>query len=249
MREYRRWLVVLFLLICNNGRSAFIDCWLVKVSRSYSREHLVRLDNRQVWLSEYPDAVWLLFKDYQLRLDIWKDEMNYIAKSTSQWCMEVITSSPVNRKIRPATLLVLISFIIIFLLTSCSNLKNPTTAAEGAQYLTPIPDETLAAFQEDTPIESKLQAVIAARAYLETTRLRSSTEPKVISVAEEHPNIWKIVFEGEWLINPPDPNHTFTPPPPEHGCVYVTIDATDQVRTEIGSIACSPWNSGGLQNS
>lgn len=165
--------------------------------------------------------------------------MNHRAKSPSQHCMDVTTSSSFIRKIELALFLVLISFSIITLLTSCSNLNNPTTAAEESLYLTPIPEETLAAYQEGDPIESKLQAVIAARAYLETTRLRSTAEPKVISVVEENPNVWKIVFEGEWLINPPDPNQTFTPPPPEHGCVYVTIVGADQVRIEIGTIACS----------
>lgn len=162
------------------------------------------------------------------------------AKSTSQYYMEVTTSSLLIGKIGLPALLVLITFSIITLLTSCSNLKNPTIAAEDALYLTPIPYKTLAAFEEGAAIENKLQAVIAARAYLETSRLSSATEPKVVSVVEEHPKVWKIVFEGEWLVNPPDPDHTFTPPPPEHGCVYVTIDETDQVRTEIGTSACPP---------
>lgn len=136
--------------------------------------------------------------------------------------------------------MVLISLGIVILLTSCSHLQNTSIAAEETLYLTPIPDETLAAYQEGTPITSKLQAVIAARAYLGITRLRSTTEPKVISVVEEHPKVWKIVFEGEWLVIPPDPDHSFTPPAPEFGCVYVIIDGTDQVRTEIGTISCSP---------
>jgi hypothetical protein len=166
--------------------------------------------------------------------------MNYRTKTISHWCIENTSSAPFNWSIKNAALLVLISLSIITLLTSCSNLMNPTIASEEGLYLTPIPAETLAAYQEGAPITTKLQVVIAARSYLETTRLRSTMEPKVISVVEEHPNIWKIVFEGEWLVNPPDPDHTYTPPPPEHGCIYVTIDATDQVRTEIGTSACPP---------
>jgi len=136
--------------------------------------------------------------------------------------------------------LVVISLSLVIVLASCSNIKHTTTPTEDATYLTPIPDETLVAYQEGIPITNKLQAVIAARAYLETTRLHSTTEPKVISVVEEQSKVWKIVFEGEWLVNPPDPNHTFTPPPPELGCVFVTINATDLVVSTIGTIRCSP---------
>lgn len=166
--------------------------------------------------------------------------MDNRTKIISQWCVRNPSSAPHNRSIRIAAFLVLISLSIVILLTSCSNIKNPTTAAEESLYLTPIPGETLAAYREGAPIENKLQAVTAARAYLETTRLQFSTEPIVISALEERPHVWKIVFEGEWLVNPPDPNHTFTPPPSEHGCVYVTIDGSDQVRTEIGTSACPP---------
>jgi hypothetical protein len=139
-----------------------------------------------------------------------------------------------------ASPLVVISLSLVMLLASCSNIKHTTIATEDASYLTPIPDETLATFGEGTPIKTKQQAVIAARAYLETTRLRSTTDPKVISVIEERPNVWKIIFEGDWLLIPPDPNHTFTPPPPEHGCVYVTINATDLVVSKLATIGCSP---------
>lgn len=136
--------------------------------------------------------------------------------------------------------LVVISLSLVMLLVSCSNINNITTPNEDTSYLTPIPDETLAAFKEGTPIKSKLQAVIAARAYLETTRLHSTTEPKVITVVEEQSRVWKIIFEGDWLVIPPDPDHTFTPPPPEHGCVYMTIDASDLVVSKLGTIECSP---------
>jgi len=105
--------------------------------------------------------------------------------------------------------------------------------------ITQIPDETLVAYQECTSITNKLQAVIAARAFLDTTRLQPTKPPKVISVTEEHPNVWKIIFEGDWMVIPPDPNHTFTPPPPEHGCVYVTINTIDLVVSKLGTIGCS----------
>lgn len=135
--------------------------------------------------------------------------------------------------------LVVISLSFVMLLASYSNIINITTPTVDASFLTPIPDEILADFKEGTPIISKLQAVIVARAYLDTTRLKSTTHPKVISVIEEHQNVWKIVFEGDWLVRSPDPDHTATPATPEHVCVFVTIDGIDQVRTEIGTIACS----------
>jgi len=136
-------------------------------------------------------------------------------------------------------MLVLVSLSLVTLLTGCSNLANQPTAADDSLYLTPIPEETLAAFRAGTPIESKLQAVIAARVYLGTTRLHYQAPPAVISVVEHPPNVWKVVFEGEWQVIPPDPRPV-TPSPPVHGCVYVTIYTNDNERTEIGTIGCPP---------
>jgi hypothetical protein len=135
-------------------------------------------------------------------------------------------------------MLVLVSLGLVILI-SCSNLTNQPTATDDSRYLTPIPEETLAAFRAGTPIESKLQAVIAARVYLSSTRLRYSASPAVISVLEDPPNVWKVVFEGEWQVIPPE-TRPVTPSPPVHGCVYVTIYTNDNERTEIGTIGCPP---------
>jgi len=129
---------------------------------------------------------------------------------------------------------------VIILLTGCSNLANRVTDTEVAQYLTPISEETLEAFQEGIPIENEQQAVIAARVYLDSTRIRFTTHPEVVSVVEEPLNAWKVVFEGDYQINPPDPMHTLTPPAPVHGCVFVAIDTNANVRTEVGTIGCPP---------
>jgi hypothetical protein len=144
-----------------------------------------------------------------------------------------------NIAFRMALALVGLGFVILS--KSCSNLANQDqmTATDDALYLTPIPKETLEAFREGTPIESKLQAVIAARVYLGSTRLHFTGSPKVISVVEEEPNVWRVVFEGEWQVIPPDPRPV-TLSPPVHGCVDVTIYTNDNGRTEIGTIGCIP---------
>ncbi len=144
----------------------------------------------------------------------------------------------------------------------CGSSVEAGHAAEDRTYLTPIPEATLRAFRSDSPIESKLQAVIAARVNLESTRLRFSEPPQVVSVEamslklahqraaqpgvstyEERPGdtqVWLVILEGEWQVFPPDPFHTVTPPPPVHGCTYVIIDQQDSARTEIGGIGCPP---------
>jgi hypothetical protein len=133
----------------------------------------------------------------------------------------------------------MISLGLVILLTNCSSPANQATATDDALYLSPIPEEALAAFREGMAIESKLQAVIAARVYLGSTRLHFATTPKVISVIQEQPSVWRVVFEGEWQVIPPDPRPV-TPLPPVHGCVYVAIYTNDNDRTEIGTIGCPP---------
>lgn len=50
--------------------------------------------------------------------------------------------------------------------------------------------------------------------------------------------VWLAIFEGDWLVVPPDPAHTITPGPAFHGCTYVLLQASDSGRTEIGGIPC-----------
>jgi hypothetical protein len=156
--------------------------------------------------------------------------------------------------------LVLLS--IALLSAECSSVTQGITATEDTLCLTPIPEATLSAFRADSSIESKLQAVIAARVYLGTTRLRYTKIPKVVSAEavtledahqrvtqpgsyryEDRPgdtSVWLVIFEGEWQVIPPDPLHTVTPPPPSPGCTYVILDTEDSGRTEIGTMECSP---------
>jgi hypothetical protein len=137
-------------------------------------------------------------------------------------------------------------------------------SGEDTSYLTPIPEATLAAYQSESPIENKLQAVIAAQRVLQTTRLDYQEEPVVVSVDEmrlekahqsvqqlqpgdyfyedrpDDTKVWLVMFEGMWRIIPPDPEHTYTPEPFSYGCIYVIIDRDN--RSEMGTIACPDRN-------
>ncbi len=159
---------------------------------------------------------------------------------------------------RSAPVWVILSMAILS--TACSSSITGAQATEDTTYLTPVPETTLAAYRPGSPIESRLQAVIAARASLATTRLRYAETPEVVwaeemkledahkraaqpgvSTYEDRPGdtkVWLVVFEGEWQVIPPDPLHTVTPPPPSHGCAYVILDATDSGRNEIGTMDC-----------
>ena len=61
--------------------------------------------------------------------------------------------------------------IVTILLMGCSTSAGQGTATDDTAYQSPIPRETLQAFQWDTPVRNKMEAVIAARLSLDTTRL------------------------------------------------------------------------------
>ena len=170
---------------------------------------------------------------------------------------------------RTALVWVILSMTIVS--TACSSSVTGAQATEDTTYLTPIPETTLAAYRPGSPIESKLQAVIAARASLGTTRLRYAETPEVawaeemkledahkrvaqpgVSTYEDRPGdtkVWLVVFEGEWLVIPPAPLHTVTPPPPSHGCAYVILDVTDSGHSEIGTMECPSEGKTGYDHS
>lgn len=152
----------------------------------------------------------------------------------------------------------LLFLILLVLSSSCS-------VAEDKTYLTPITEATYRAANWDEPVKTKLQAVVVARAMLDTTRLRYTEEPRVISVdelrlddaekriavpgvfaSEDRPGdtkVWFVLFEGDWQIIPPDPYHNITPEPPFHGCVFVMFEANKSAgegRDTIGTIECTP---------
>ncbi|GAB4580796.1 MAG: hypothetical protein Fur0022_35380 [Anaerolineales bacterium] len=143
-----------------------------------------------------------------------------------------------------------ITLILGFVLSSC-------TQAEDTTYLTPIPQATLLAYPESTPIQTKLQAVISARLLLLEIRIEFAEPPRVLSVeqvsleeahrqteiighstSEGRPGnteVWLVLFEGDYQIIPPDPEHT--PVAPTHGCAYVIIDVKTGQR-EGGTVEC-----------
>jgi len=155
--------------------------------------------------------------------------------------------------------------IAAILLTGCSTPAGQGAATEDTAYLTPIPKETLQAYQWDTPVRNKMDAVIVARLSLDTTALNYTEEPKVVLVeamrleqtrkyivqpgvieiyvdTPGNAKVWLVIFEGDWEISgpSPDPEHPVTPEPPSHGCVYVIIEAKGGSHGEIGTTECSP---------
>ena len=169
----------------------------------------------------------------------------------------------VNRIIWKAASIVPI-VIAATLLMGCSTPAEQSAVTEDPSYLTPIPQETLQAYEFDTPVRNKMDAVIAARLSLSTTRLNFTETPKVISVEEmklsdarrraaqpgintyeDRPGdtmVWLVIFEGEWSISgpPTDPANPATMEPPSHGCVFVIVDANDSSRSDVGTIFCIP---------
>lgn len=157
----------------------------------------------------------------------------------------------------------LTTFFGIVTVGCSSSIRKPPLPTEDTAYLTPITTETIRAFRSGLPIENKLQAVIAARIFLDSPpHFKSLGEQKVISIEKlqlqnarnrvELPGetthddrsgtaqVWLVIFEGETQVLPPDPEHTITPPPPIHGCSYIILDSERPFQT--GGIACPSSN-------
>lgn len=152
-------------------------------------------------------------------------------------------------------------FSLVAVLSSCTNKIDNST---DTTYLTPIPNATIVAYRAGEPITNRLQAVIHARALIDTTRLHYLEEPKVVSADEVtleyaksqrlsapiyenddrlgNTKVWLVVFQGVWQVIPPDPEHNITPGPPYEGCVLVIIDKKDIMRTELGTAKCASKN-------
>jgi hypothetical protein len=163
-------------------------------------------------------------------------------------------------EIRRTINIVSVALLIGIAIGGCSfPWTNRTT--EDASFLTPPSDQTLAAFRFDSPIKDKMDAVIAARLLLGSTRLRPQQAAQVTSVEElplaeaqrriaqagaatyegrpANTRVWLVIFRGEWQVFPPDPSHTITPAPPAEGCVFVLMDANDSGRSQVGSTECT----------
>ena len=150
--------------------------------------------------------------------------------------------------------------ICLILLASCTEIPF-RLLRENQSYRTPIPESTLKAYREGTPITNKLQAVIAARILLSTSRMENIQTPQVIYVQRmtlaeaikkaEKPGVetfediplqtpvWFIIFQGDWQLHPPLPGITATPLPPFHGCQYVWITENNNGYAATGDIDCA----------
>ena len=151
-------------------------------------------------------------------------------------------------------------FLSLILLVSCVEIQAPFKM-EDQTFLTPIPESTLMAYQAGTPIANKLQAVIAARVLLSTSRLENIQPPEVIyvqrmtlaeatkkaakpgvenfeDISPEIP-VWFVIFKGNWQLHPPSPGITVTPLPPYKGCQYVWIAEANNGYAATGDIDCT----------
>jgi len=135
---------------------------------------------------------------------------------------------------------------------------------EDTTYLTPIPQQTLAAYKLGLLIETKLQAVIAARemccgkAFFIGTPIVRLVEETSLGEAQKRvavpgsyqsedrsldTKVWFVVLQGDLQVDPPpDPGyqtHTPTPTILQGGCTYVIIQAENPSnRSQNGGIAC-----------
>jgi hypothetical protein len=147
----------------------------------------------------------------------------------------------------------LISVLLLLILTAALFLDRYNSPMA---YRTPIPAATIAAFHPGSRIHSPTQAVIAAQFYLGTTRLRAdgailpyqaglvryreaisrTSKPGEIvdPYAIWHGDVWLVLLEGAWTIEPPVPDST--PGAPQPGCVYVILNAEDGEQMEAGGI-------------
>lgn len=162
-----------------------------------------------------------------------------------------------NLKVRKT---ILIFLIVGVSLTGCTTVIKKD--ADAGLVLTATTESTLPVYHLGLPIKNKQEAISAALANLEKSRLRYQHVPEVVSVEKMNVEdarrqfkerditifggrtagtlVWVVLFEGEWQIIPPNPSHTETPPPFTHGCVYVIMDASDGGEAEVGGIECSP---------
>ena len=144
------------------------------------------------------------------------------------------------------------------LLAGCAEIPAPFQM-QPQTYLTPIPESTLMAYREDTPISNKLQAVIAASALLSNSPMENIQPPEVIYVQritleeaiqkttkpgeqiyEDIPPktpVWLVIFKGTWQVYPPVPGNTVLPPP-YHGCQAVWIAEANNGYSATCGIDC-----------
>jgi hypothetical protein len=148
--------------------------------------------------------------------------------------------------------------VALFLAQSACNGAIPTGG--DTSYLTPIPEETVWAYEHQGSIEGKMEAVIIAQRELYTTRLDFTGLPRAIYVeemsyrgamqmvgdsAEENlgdKRVWLVVFEGEYQVVPPgeDP----TPGAEDRGCAFAILSAAGEHAlglARMGTVSCESF--------
>jgi hypothetical protein len=118
--------------------------------------------------------------------------------------------------------ILIISFALFIVLTSCQRATTERLSSFEKWAQTPIPEATLYAYDENIPVTNKMQAVIAARAHLLSSRVQSLNDPRVVSVefinyedaiirmqAKENgqhssnEKVWLVDFEGDFDFSGP----------------------------------------------
>lgn len=151
--------------------------------------------------------------------------------------------------------------LVLTIITNCLLIIGCSTNNESI-YLTPVTSATLSAYEKiNTPVKSKLDAVITALLAIQTTRVVNIGDPTIVyvekmEIAEAYKKVgrdellgslpkgkqvWLVIFEGEWQMIFPMPNEQgVTPPlsPPKHGCMFSIIDSDDGGSFGGGGISC-----------
>ena len=173
--------------------------------------------------------------------------------------VESMYSKSMNRlRLLPLGLISVLLIILVAISLFLDTKPNP------AALRTPIPAETLAAFQPGEPITNPTQAFVAAQFYLGTTRLQAAGDilpysAELIRFTEAHARtgefvdmnayrvplpqnlrVWLVLLEGQWYIDPPVPDAA--PSEPAAGCVFVILDTrTNDLMSAGGIRPCSHY--------
>jgi hypothetical protein len=148
----------------------------------------------------------------------------------------------------------LVTIILILLLLGNSGCIFASDPPEDGAFLDPIPESTLQAFQFGYKIETKLQAVIAARRALEESSKNYTNVPQVVSVEKlsfaraysrvedavsrvsgtqtGNSRVWLVVFLCEVQLPPVTPEQA---PESSQNCTFVIINELDGQSMLLGS--------------
>ncbi len=155
------------------------------------------------------------------------------------------------------------SMAVLVATTAACNLIPPTR--NGEDYRTPIPDATVAAYPVGETVDSRYEAVIAARRQIGTSRLHCSRTPRAVYADpmryadaidqlgktetesyDTHPddaNVWLVILACDWVVEfDPQAQSTqvSTPTPGPDRCAYAIL--FDAEGGDIGGIFdCAQW--------